>query len=51
MTKRVTGADGEVTKVIRFNIPRTCLGQTEKLGLRPRWAPGRQTYRSRQLSR
>jgi len=51
MTKRVTGADGEVTKVIRLNVSRTSLGQAENLALRPTWAPRRQIYRSRRLSR
>jgi hypothetical protein len=35
MTKRVTGADGELTKVIRLNAPHTSLGQAEKLGFAP----------------
>jgi hypothetical protein len=35
MTKRVTGADGEVTKVIGLSAPHTSLGQAEKLGFAP----------------
>ena len=35
MTKRVTGADGELTKVIRLNAPHTSFGQAEKLGFAP----------------